>query len=255
MQKLSLNFSFKLKKSVHRTIDLKRNFLHKGGGQVNRKKFLDFYYIFLNTIAIIRRIENDSSRNVSIALISYQNEVLSYVLATDLIIKSEFILFLEKPIILKINVAQITSLKNVSISTPICTVSNMECFKNKKSGQFIRAAGCFGKVLKHFLNYSLIKLPSSEIKFFLNDCKINMGIPEKKINFIYGQSSRKAGKSRNLGYKMSSRKCAQNPVDHPHGGNTSSKAIGLNMYGKLQKFKKTKNILRVSKKFIFKSRK
>jgi len=225
--------------------------LHKGGGNSNRKKILDFYYLFSNIFAIIRKIENDSSRNVPVVLIAYRNEVLSYILATDTLLKSEFILFFSDLVKLKKQIAQVTFLKCLPIGSSICTLANNTF---KKSGQFVRAAGCFGKVLKHFLNYSLVKLPSSEIKFFQNNSKINFGIPIYKINLIFRDPNFKAGKLRNLGYKVTSRKCAQNPIDHPHGGNTSSKAIGLNKYGKLKKFKKVNIKGRKSKKFIFKSR-
>jgi len=98
-------------------------------------------------------------------------------------------------------------------------------------------------------------LPSKKFKFFSVSSLVNFGIPilKNKLNL---QNYKKAGRTRNFGYKPSSRKCATNSVDHPHGGNTATKAIGLNFYGKLRKFKPTrKNSNKYLNKFNFRLKK
>jgi len=236
---LSLKFSFGLKKSEMRNSLGVRTFYHKGGGYKKRLKFVDYYYKFTNIPAIIKKIELDNSRTAAIALISYLNEVLSFIIASEGLFVGQLIYISNNNIkqfygLKKNDICELSSIKNFK---PISVVtSNMN-----KGAQLGRAYGSFLQILRLTRNFSLVKLPSSESKFCPSSQKVILGIPVKMFNknnnFLF-----KAGKNRNLGYKSIVRKCAMNPVDHPHGGNTSSKAIGLTYKGITYKHKKNKKV-------------
>jgi len=88
--------------------------------------------------------------------------------------------------------------------------------------QYIRSAGCFGKMIKKDLwtHRSLIKLPSGVRKIFsLHSIGSNgqVALPAKK-RF----RNAKAGYRVNFGFKSVVRGVAMNPIDHPHGGRTKA---------------------------------
>jgi len=141
---------------------------------------------------------------------------------------------------------------DISQLNKIKTFSNISTITNNfyKGAQYVRAYGCSIQILRLLDNICLIKLPSSEIKFFSSIQKILHGTITKVFN-INNNNKFKAGKLRNLGYKSIVRKCAMNPVDHPHGGNTSSKAIGLTYYGRFYKNQKIKNVRSSYLNFLF----
>lgn len=96
------------------------------------------------------------------------------------------------------------------------TVYNLEVTPQSK-GKLIRSAGAFATVTGKDLDQKAvyIKLPSSEIRKFHQDCWATIGVigNEEHKNIVLG----KAGRMRWLGRRPVVRGKAMNPVDHAHG--------------------------------------
>jgi len=96
-------------------------------------------------------------------------------------------------------------------------------------------------------------MPSNEFRLFSMDSRATLGrLNNMQSNLeIIG----KAGKSRWLGRKPIVRGVAMNPVDHPHGGNTSGGRHSVSPWGRLTKGFITRNKKKNSNHYILKKRK
>jgi large subunit ribosomal protein L2 len=85
-----------------------------------------------------------------------------------------------------------------------------------KGGQIVRSAGTYAQLMAKEDRYALIKLPSSEVRMVLLNCKATIGQlgNSQHENLSLG----KAGRKRWLGRRPKVRGVAMNPVDHPMGG-------------------------------------
>ena len=99
-------------------------------------------------------------------------------------------------------------------------VSNIELLPQNGS-KYVRSGGLSAKVLKQTKLYTLLLLPSMELRFFNNVCRGIFGVIEGKKKRIFF----KAGDKRILGIRPKVRGIARNPVDHPNGGRTNGGKI------------------------------
>jgi hypothetical protein len=104
----------------------------------------------------------------------------------------------------------------------------------------IASSYSYSTVMYSHNNYTIIKLPSKEIKIFNIHtlCKIGRN-PHLKLKL------KKAGQTRWLGTKSKVRGVAMNPVDHPHGGGEgkSKGKLSMSKWGLLSKGKKTRHTI------------
>jgi large subunit ribosomal protein L2 len=114
---------------------------------------------------------------------------------------------------------------------------------NSKNPQYIKANGCYGKILQKYTwvkNYMLILLPSGEQKLVLNNSLVNKG---SLSNFsAFYEVIKKAGRNRWLRKRPTTRGVAMNPIDHPHGGGEGKTSAGrpsVSFTGRLTKNVKT----------------
>jgi len=120
-----------------------------------------------------------------------------------------------------------------------------------KGGQIARAAGMFATISGRDGDYTIIKMPSGEVRKIHNRCRATVGVVgnhERELLTIG-----KAGRSRWLGRRPKVRGVAMNPVDHPHGGGEGKTSGGrhpVTPWGKQTKGKKTRNVRKTSSKFI-----
>jgi large subunit ribosomal protein L2 len=104
--------------------------------------------------------------------------------------------------------------------------------------------------------YSIVRLPSSEVRYILSECMATIGSVgnEDFINITIG----KAGRNRYLGVRPQTRGSAMNPIDHPHGGG-EGKSNGhrhpVSPWGQKAKGLKTRNKNKKSSKYIISRRK
>ena len=82
-------------------------------------------------------------------------------------------------------------------------------------------------------NYSKIKLPSGDYKFFYNYTFVTLG----RNSNIYSKYRiiGKAGDNVKIGFRPSVRGIAMNPVDHPHGGRAKTNSPEKTPWGKIAK--------------------
>lgn len=243
------NLQFGLKKSGGRNNKGRITVFTKSGGHIRKYRIIDFKRSLLGIPAKVLSIEYDPNRSVDIALIMYTNGYLSYIL---------------KPMFLKVN-DYVLAGKNIIFGDIISRVGSVLFIKDMVEGEIFhnmelqrnsgakigRSGGVSLKLIKNFFNlkYALIKMPSTEFKLISVNCKGCVG--ELANEDVYLKTLKKAGTSRWLGKKPIVRGVAMNPVDHPHGGNTSGGRPSVSAWSRLTKGKATRK-KRKSMKFIIK---
>ena len=89
----------------------------------------------------------------------------------------------------------------------------------------MRSAGSSAQVLAKEDKYTLIRLPSGEMRQVLSECMATVGqvsaIDHKNVKLG------KAGRRRNMGWRPSVRGVVMSPADHPHGGGEGRSPIGM----------------------------
>jgi large subunit ribosomal protein L2 len=110
--------------------------------------------------------------------------------------------------------------------------------KINKFSQYIRSSGNFGVLLQKNLSDCKIKLPSGNIREFPIDscCVLGSVFNSFKNATVLGKS----GRNRLKGKRSIVRGVAMNPVDHPHGGQTSGGMTPVTPWGIPTKGKSTK---------------
>jgi large subunit ribosomal protein L2 len=183
----------------------------------------------------VQTIEYDPFRS-SFIFSFYQKETVAnfYLLAPQTIKKNNLIYSGSKPILSKLTIGSYLPLKVVPIGS---IIYNLEIIENKGS-QYIKSAGTFAKVLKksRLTNLAEVLLTSGEKRLVKLDCYASLGScsnPNKRFTTIG-----KAGRSRWLGIRPTTRGVAMNPVDHPHGGGNIHK-VQKTPWGKYAKGPRT----------------
>jgi len=223
---------------------------HRGGGarQVYRK--VDFKRLRFDEVATVQAIEYDPNRNARIALVKYNDNSKSYILAAvGMKVGDEIVSSQNKIEIKNGNRMPLELIPQGQI------VYNVE-LESGRGGVMARSAGA-GVILQNIESeYAQLKMPSGEIRMVRKQCLASLGQvsnPEAKLIRIG-----KAGRKRHIGIKPTVRGKAMNPVDHPHGGGEGKHPIGLpgpkNVYGKKAMGIKTRK-KRWSDKLIIKRRK
>jgi large subunit ribosomal protein L2 len=206
-----------------------------GGGSKKNYKLVDYYRDNINIIGKVVRIDKDSVRNAKIALISYSNGTISYILNAEGLKENNYI---RSGKAIGLNKGDVTILKEIPIGS---FVHNIE-LNSYKGGQLARAAGSYGQILRRKGRKIYVRLKSREIRIFSAECRATIGkVGNVKHKFckLY-----KAGQNRWRGKKPSVRGVAKNPVDHPHGGGqgkTKGGRCSVSPWGVLTKGFKTRS--------------
>jgi len=108
---------------------------------------------------------------------------------------------------------------------------------NKKI-KYIKSAGTFGVLIQKGLSHCKIKLPSGLVRKFPLSCLCFIGSISNSSHssIVWG----KAGRSRLNNKRPHVRGVAMNPVDHPHGGQTSGGIPSVTPWGIPTKGKPTR---------------
>jgi len=186
---------------------------HKGGGTVHRYRCVDFFRTYDDVPALVRRFERDPNRNASIALICYQNEVVSYIIAPVGLKVGHIIYSSIDPV--PLDVGNTSRLANFSSGT---FLHNLEIWPGS-GARYMRSCGVVAQLLKRYNDkYTLVKLRTGEQRLFNASCKATLGVPSQLYVNISRTNIGSAGRARWLGRRPVVRGVAMNPVDHPHGG-------------------------------------
>jgi len=221
----------------------------KGAGHKQKYREIDFYRKKDNLKAKIERIEYDPNRSAHVALIKYEDGLMSYILAPNKIkIGDEVVSGKNK----EIEIGNCMPLSDIPSGTDI---HNIELYPNA-GGKLVRSAGSSAQISGKDENYCIIKLSSGEIRKIINTARATIGSVSNTDhqNIKIG----KAGRNRWKGRRPSVRGVAMNPVDHPHGGGegkTSGGRSPVSPWGQSAKGLKTRNNKSTNKFIILRRKK
>ena len=198
-----------LKKSGGRNSNGRITSRNVGGGHRQKSRIIDFRRDKIDIPAKVATIEYDPCRSARIALLHYADGEKRYILAPLNLKVGDAVISSEQADIKPGNALPIRCI-------PLGTIIHNIELKIGKGAQLARSAGTFAQLMSKEGKYAQVKLPSSEVRMILMDCKATIGqvgnVDHENV------SIGKAGRSRWLGIRPHVRGVAMNPVDHPHGG-------------------------------------
>ena len=206
------------KRSVGRNNYGRLTVRHKGGGHKRLFRDVDFMYDKIDIPARIASVEYDPARTGFIGIAVYADGEKRYVLLPQSVKAGDTFLVSEKA---KIAPGNRLPLKSIPVGTFVYNIA----LKPKGKSVLVRSAGNFAEVIAHEGNYSLLKLPSTEVRKVIDTAWANVGSVSNEENHLV--SIGKAGRSRWLGIRPTVRGSAQNPTDHPYGGGEGRQGRGL----------------------------
>ena len=224
---------------------------HQGGGEKKFYPMVVFKLQKFDVEASVLAIEYDPNRGPRIALVEYSDGVKSYVLAPEGLKVGDKILSSKKAIEAKTGNRMPLEFIPVGMF-----VHNLELTPGK-GGQLVRGAGMSAQLVGLEDDYSLVKLPSGEVRKILKECTATIGVMGNADYRLIRWG--KAGRNRMRGIRPRVKGKNMNPVDHPHGGGEGHSPIGQKrgpqtVYGKPARGVKTRKPSKWSNKFVVKSR-
>ena len=191
---------------------------HRGGGARRKLRIIDFGRKKFGVPGKVVAIEYDPGRSARIALIHYADGDKSYILAPVGLNVGNTIMAGEGADIKPGNSLPLGSIPAGTL------IHNIE-LEPGKGGQIVRSAGTVAQLLGKEDKYSLVKLPSGEMRRFLVSCLATIG----QIGNVEHRGIKwgKAGRIRWLGRRPKVRGSAMTPRDHPHGGGEGRSPRGM----------------------------
>ena len=193
---------------------------HKEAGAKKLYRIIDFKRRKFDINGKVEAIEYDPNRNCRIALISYVDGEKRYIIRPNGLNVGDTVCAAEGGLDIKPGNAM--KIKSIPVGT---IIHNIE-LKPGKGAQIARSAGGYAQLIGKEEKYSILRLPSGEMRKVLVECMATIGVVgnEDFINTTIG----KAGRNRHLGIRPQTRGSAMNPIDHPHGGGEGKKNSGRN---------------------------
>ncbi|KAL3947598.1 50S ribosomal protein L2 [Lentilactobacillus hilgardii] len=223
---------------------------HRGGGNKNQYRVIDFKRNKDNVPAIVKAIEYDPNRTANIALLVYVDGIKSYIIAPKGLKVGDKV---ESGTEADIKVGNALPLANIPVGS---IIHNIE-LKPGKGGQLARSAGASAQLLGRDGKYALVRLSSGEVRMILATNRATIGAVGNEEHELVNVG--KAGRTRYKGQRPHVRGSVMNPNDHPHGGGEGKAPVGLpsplSPWGKKTVGKKTRSKKARSNKFIVRRRK
>ena len=190
---------------------------HKGGGNKQKYRIIDFKRAELEAPSTVVGIEYDPNRTAYIALLDNADGTKSYILAPQGLTDGDKVYSGAGADIKPGNTLPIA---NIPVGT---IIHNIELYPGK-GGQLVRSAGAAAQLMAKENGMAQVRLPSGEIRLVRLDCKATIG----QIGNIEHDTIKlgKAGKTRHRGIRPTVRGSVMNPCDHPHGGGEGRSPIG-----------------------------
>ena len=222
---------------------------HRGGGNKRKYRVIDFKRQKLDMPAAVQRIEYDPNRSAFIALIKYEDETLSYILAPyglkagDKVVSSAAA---------DIKPGNCLPIANIPVGT---VIHNVE-LQPGHGAQLVRSAGAAAQLMAKEGDLAQVRLPSGEVRYVRMNCTACIGqvgnLDHENVHIG------KAGRTRHMGIRPTVRGSVMNPNDHPHGGGEGRAPIGrpgpVTPWGKPAMGYKTRKGKNPTNKFIIKRR-
>ena len=222
---------------------------HRGGGNKRKYRVIDFKRQKLDMPATVQRIEYDPNRSAFIALIKYEDETLSYILAPyglkvgDKVVSSATA---------DIKPGNCLPIANIPVGT---VIHNVE-LQPGHGAQLVRSAGAAAQLMDKEGELAQVRLPSGEVRYVRMNCTACIGqvgnLDHENVHIG------KAGRTRHMGIRPTVRGSVMNPNDHPHGGGEGRAPVGrpgpVTPWGKPALGYKTRKGKNPTNKFIIKRR-
>jgi large subunit ribosomal protein L2 len=170
---------------------------------------VDFRYDKKDIPAIVESVEYDPYRTGFIALVLFKDGERRYVLAPQTIVKGDEMIVSETA---KPKIGNRLPLGAIPVGTAVFNVE----IKPGAGAKLARSAGNVAEVVAHDNGYTLVKLPSSEVRKIISTAWATIGAVSNEENRLVDLG--KAGRNRHRGIRPKTRGSAKNAVDHPHGG-------------------------------------
>jgi large subunit ribosomal protein L2 len=191
---------------------------HRGGGSKRFLRVIDFKRDKLAVPGRVSAIEYDPNRSARIALIVYRDGDKRYILAPQGMKVGDTVQAGPQA---EIRVGNALPLRHIPTGTMI---HNIE-LNLGRGGQIARSAGNAAQVMAHEGDYTLVRLPSGEVRRIHSDCSATIGQVGNVEHSLMKLG--KAGRTRHRGRRPQVRGSAMNPRDHPHGGGEGKAPVGL----------------------------
>ena len=222
---------------------------HRGGGNKRKYRVIDFKRQKLDMPATVQRIEYDPNRSAFIALIKYEDETLSYILAPyglkagDQVVSSASA---------DIKPGNCLPIANIPVGT---VIHNVE-LQPGHGAQLVRSAGAAAQLMAKEGDLAQVRLPSGEVRYVRMNCTACIGqvgnLDHENVHIGH------AGRTRPTGIRPTVRGSVMNPNDHPHGGGEGRAPVGrpgpVTPWGKPALGYKTRKGKNPTNKFIIKRR-
>ena len=222
---------------------------HRGGGNKRKYRVIDFKRQKLDMPATVQRVEYDPNRSAFIALIKYEDETLSYILAPyglkagDQVVSSASA---------DIKPGNCLPIANIPVGT---VIHNVE-LQPGHGAQLVRSAGAAAQLMAKEGELAQVRLRSGEVRYVRMSCTACIGqvgnLDHENVHIG------KAGRTRHMGIRPTVRGSVMNPNDHPHGGGEGRAPVGrpgpVTPWGKPALGYKTRKGKNPTNKFIIKRR-
>jgi len=222
---------------------------HRGGGNKKLYRIIDFRRNKDGVNATVDAIEYDPNRSCFIALIRYEDGEKSYILAPNGLKVGQTII--NGP----------TASPDLGNCMPLANIpSGIEIHNIEmnpgQGGKLVRSAGGVARLGAKEGDWSVIILPSGEMRRVRSACRATIG-QLGNLDWI-NVSLGKAGRNRHRGVRPHTRAKAMNPIDHPLGGGEGRSNGGrhpVSKTGVLSKGGITRSRKKQSEKLILRRRK
>lgn len=184
------------------------------GAQRRRYRHIDFYRDDEGRSATVERIEYDPNRTAFIALLKYENDEYSYMIAPNGLKVGDTVR--EGPSFMN-SIGDTMKIADIPVGSMI---HNVELYPGK-GGMIARAAGTFVRLCGKEGGFGIVEMPSKEKRMISDQCRATLGVVSNEAH--RHDNWGKAGTTRRKGRRSIVRGIARNPVDHAMGGRTNSK--------------------------------
>ena len=216
-----------------------------GGGHKRKYRVIDFKRNKHGMPATITHIEYDPNRTARIALVTYADGEVRYILHAKGLAVGDTVTSGPGA---DVRTGNAMPLREVPLGT---AVHNVEITPGK-GGQMARSAGTSVQVVAKEGEYVTLRMASSEMRLVHGNCLATIGEVGNAEHELVSWG--KAGKTRWKGHRPKVRGEVMNPVDHPHGGRTRGGRNVVSPWGKKEGVK-TRNKKKPSQRLIVRGRK
>ena len=222
---------------------------HQGGGNKRKYRIIDFKRQKMDMFATVERLEYDPNRSAFIALVRYEDDTLSYILAPNGLKAGDVVI---SSAAADIKPGNCLPIANIPVGT---VIHNVE-LQPGHGAQLVRSAGTAAQLMAKEGELAQVRLPSGEVRYIRTNCTACIG----QVGNLEHENVHigKAGRTRHMGIRPTVRGSVMNPCDHPHGGGEGRAPIGrsgpVTPWGKPALGYKTRSTKNRTEKFIVKHR-